>query len=205
MKEISGISPELKDPTDLWSALFFGAWQSPENGFPIILLGGWKDDLICENHHHIQRIWSMRCPPLNTLRISFPRKYPFKTIASLELQGFIIGDGKSNEGRFITKEDIFSYVSEKDWINWEIDYYKLDPEKMFSRELRGSSPDENKFDLIVGVWLADGRIFAENLELVSWITKLGESAARRSYSGGGPWPCLCGYEKFYKIKKIKVL
>lgn len=40
----------------LWNSLFYGSWQNPKPGLPIIILGGWADDILNDSQHHIQRI-----------------------------------------------------------------------------------------------------------------------------------------------------
>ena len=48
----------------------------------------------------------------------------------------------------------------------------------------------DKFNIVVAIWLADGRIFAENTSLALKIVELGKSSAIQSHGGGGLWKTL---------------
>ena len=58
----------------LWNSLFYGSWQNPKPGLPIIILGGWADDILNDSQHHIQRINTTdRFPSIDTRTIKITR------------------------------------------------------------------------------------------------------------------------------------
>jgi len=188
-KEIEGVSPQhdVFGLAGMWRCLFTGSCQAPKSGLPVILLGGWEDDLLCKNHHHVQRIALVEYPPLNVTQISISRKYPFRTFVDLSLQGFIASDGK-----FLACSEIIPYnFPEGEFIKetWKIDYHQYLLSEIFTMQFFVKKRFD-MFKIIMAVWLADGRIFAENLDLVYSIVELGKHAAAESHEYGGPWKSL---------------
>lgn len=195
-KQIKGISPMYERGwAGLYKCLFWGSWSPHPAGFPIILLGGWKDDVLDDDTHHIQRIITDFSPPLDVRRILLPSKFPFEATSPLELRGYIAtnGDFQKFGSPHFTKGG-FSAKARESWLEeWAIKYPESENDIMIMSFYQNKKRFE-KFDFIGAAWFADGRIFSANEELVEKITQLATHAAIGSHEGGGPWKSLAEYK-----------
>lgn len=144
--------------------------QGEYRKYPLILMGGWKNDYDPDGKHHVQLITTDAPPTLDITKIIFPCKFPFKGKLPLDLKGFI-----KNDGDFL---EAFSFCEDEAPEEWEIDY----PED----EALVYTIDENKwerFDLINCLWLPDGRIFSFNDDLITKMIKFAHTAAHTSHEG----------------------
>lgn len=206
-KRIIGISPTEdgnRGFANLYESLFWGSWSPPPDGFPIILMGGWKDDVLCDSIHHIQRIVINYPPSLDVKRILLPSKFPFETTLPLELKGYIASNAKFQkyDSAHFT-EGGMSEEARESWLKeWDIKYPKSKDEIM-SMQWGVKKKRFERFDFIGAVWFADGRIFAANEKLIDKLVNLATIAAITSHEGGGPWKSLDEYSTREKEKENK--
>jgi len=189
MEDIKGISPtaSYSGYAQLYECLF--SWSETRFilEFPVILMGGWKDDVVCESTHHIQRIVIPYPPPLDIVRLLLPRKFPIESTSVLELRGFI-----SNDATFKKVNWYINSSCRKE--ECSIDYpnkHKITA-MLWAWEKEEKRPE--KFDFIEAVWLWDGRIFTSNEKLIEKIIELARWAAIQSHEGVGPWRPLSSSE-----------
>lgn len=192
-QELKGISPTYDSCglAGLHDCLFHGSWSSHPAGFPIILLGGWKDDFFCDETHHIQRICLQTAPPLDVARLIVPRTFPSVCKVSLGLQGAVLSDGKMSDISVKSTES-------RQWTVHYNDFAFYPDTTIFSMQQRGENRRFDRFDFINAVWFEDGRIFAESEWLVEAVLKLAKDAAVQSHGGGGPWKSLHEHKEYEK-------
>ncbi len=182
MEDIVGISPTAghNGYAELYDCLFCYSEKGLLYEFPVVLMGGWKDDTLCESTHHIHRIMIPCPPPLDVVRLLLPREFPFRSTSILELRGFITNDA-------IFKKAGWYIGSSCHKEEWPIEYpgeHKITVMK-WAWEEKENRPE--KFDFIEAAWLWDGRIFTSNKDLVEKLVNLSRHAALQSHEGGGLW------------------
>ena len=162
----------------LWGCLFHHyEW---EDGIPhhttsltAVLLGGWADDLQCDDLHHLQRTLLYVAVPLDVERVALPRKFPHETIGELPIQGFVAASGK--------------FMKYKLWDQARTDAFEITYGGDEAHE-RLNTPqgnhDQRIFDYIAAAWLSDGRVFADNMKAAEEILRYGLHAAVRAHEGG---------------------
>ena len=163
----------------LWECAFSGydySWNKHHySRIAAILLGGWKDALSFDKVCHIQRIFLDQIPSLDTARISTERTFPLESAAELDIRGFV-----GCSGDFQAPYPVSGHKSN----TFEIKYRGYSDEDInIPGHTRPEDTRKEKFDLVCGIWLADGRIFAENNEIVEQLLKLGASVAARVHNG----------------------
>lgn len=167
---------------ELWPSAFSRhdySWnENHDTRMGVILIGGWGDDISFDGVHHIQRIFIDRIPPLDTARVSIVRSFPLpsESVSVLDVMGFVGSSGDFQSPYPISLECRLG--------PFEIDYLGRDEKEInLASHLDSGERREEKFDLVSGVWLADGRVFAENDEAVVPLLTLGAVVARRVHNG----------------------
>ena len=185
MEDVVGVSPTAghNGYADLYNCLFSYSEKSFTLDFPVVLMGGWKDDILCESTHHVQRIMIPCPPPLDVVRLLLPREFPFKSTSILELRGCIANDATFKKIGWFTGS---SCRKEE----WPIEYPGEHKITVMKWAWEGEERRAEKFDFIEAAWLWDGRIFTSNKDLVENLVKLSRWAALQSHEGGGPWRTL---------------
>ncbi len=164
----------------LWQCAFSGhdySWnKGHQTRMAAFLLGGWKDDLTFEKIKHLQRIFLDEIPSLDTARVSVERIFPLETKAELDIKGFVksSGDFYSPYPIRLGCDSGISEIKYRQYGNQDIN---------IASHCESEDTRKEKFDLVCGVWLADGRIFAENDSVVGPLLRLGILAASRVHNG----------------------